>query len=166
MKSNTGVCLWSSMLALALSGLTVPAFAALELSTDHRSLFFGLMELGEEKLLADAGSFHNEITCSSTEGRPWYLKVSVLQPLTSGSETIPLEQFAWQLAGTNGKGTVTNRNEFRAFALVPDLVYLSSPEEATGQSVQLQFRYSLKIPEAQVSGVYHTTVRFTLTEIL
>ena len=107
------------LLALLCGALHASAFAALELSTDHRSLFFGLMQVGEEKTLAQAGSFQNEITCSSTGGVTWYLKISVLQPLASGVETIPLDQFGWELVATDGHGSVASRNRPTAFSLLP-----------------------------------------------
>ena len=140
--------------------------AALEFSTDHRPVAFGMMRLGEEKILAQSGTSHNQITCSSTDGQAWYLKVNVLQPLSSGAETIPLEQFQWWLTSTNGHGSEAHPNAFTPFSLMPDTVYLSSPDEVSGTSVTFQLRYQLKIPEHQVSGVYSTTIRFTLTELL
>lgn len=152
-------------LILVLS-LSFSASAAIEISTDHRSLFFGLMQLGEEKELTQLGIYHNQITCSSTNGNSWYLKISLLKPLTSGEETIPFEDFKWQLVWTNGKGTVVNPYQFKEFSLVPDLVYISGADEAGGSSINFQFKYYLKIPEVQTSGVYNTTIRFTLTEIL
>ena len=156
-----------AILLLVCVGVAGPAFAALGLSTDHRSLPFGIMQLGEEKILAQAGSFQNEITCSSTGGNAWYLKISLIQPLTSGGgEAVPLDAFKWQLTRTDGNGSVVTQSQFRPFSLAPDLVYISGPGEAAGASIHFQFRYSLKVPDAQTTGVYSTTVRFTLTEIL
>ncbi len=143
-----------------------PVHAALTLTTDHRSVSFGLMQLDEEKTLAQQGSFHNQITCASTGGRLWYLKIHVLQPLTAGAETIPLEAFKWAVTTPNGKGNVARSNQLTPFSLVPDLVYISGANETTGTAVTFQFRYSLKIPSAQLTGVYNTTIRFTFTEIL
>jgi len=151
---------------LILLFLPFCANAAIEITTDHRPLTFAVMQLGEEKELSGLGAYHNLISCSSTNGNTWYLKISVLQPLTAGQEAIPLENFRWQMAWTNGTGTVTNPYQFKGFSLFPDTVYISGPNEATGSAVDFQFKYQLKIPEAQVSGVYSTTVRFTLTEIL
>jgi hypothetical protein len=139
---------------------------ALELSTDHRALFFGLMQPGEEKTLEQAGSFHNEVTCSSTSAMPWYLKISVLQPLTSGVDEIPLERFTWQLVRTDGGGTTSHQGRFQSFELIPDLVYISGPGESSGQPIRFLFRYGLMLPEATASGSYSTTIRFTLTEVL
>jgi len=146
--------------------VAAPAEAALELSTDHRALAFGLMKPGEEKVLAQSGTSHNEITCSSTNGNAWYLKISVLAPLTAGGEEIPLERFQWQVSRVDGAGSVVSQSHFRPFSLFPDTVYLSAPGEANGARVRLQFRYSLQVPETQTAGSYHTTIRFTLTEVL
>jgi hypothetical protein len=146
--------------------LYFPVYGAIEISTDHRALFFGPMQLGEEKELTQSGSYHNQITCSSSNGNTWYLKISLLQSLNSGIETIPLECFKWQLVWTNGKGTIPNPYRFKEFGLFPDLVYISASDEATGNLINFQFKYYLKIPETQLSGVYNTTIRFTLVEIL
>ncbi len=141
-------------------------WAGLSLSTDHRQVDFGPMELGAHKELAQFGSHHNVITCSSTNGRIWSLHISVLQPLTSGSQTIPPEQFRWQLARTTGLGTLVNRFAFHPFSLVPEPVYISTDQEAAGQPIELDLKYSLTVPEIQVTGAYSTTIRLTLTEVL
>ncbi len=156
------------ILTVALvSILAGSAQAGLTLTTDHRSLFFGPMKLGETKELASSGAYHNQITCSSTSGNQWYLKVNMIQPLMSGTDQIPPENFRWQVVWTSGKGTLpANRGTYKPFSLFPELVYMSGPQEATGSSVELQFKYSLEIPETQTSGVYNAIIRFTLTEIL
>lgn len=142
------------------------AYPAIEITTDHRPLFFGSMQLGQKKELAEFGSYHNQITCSSTNQNTWYVKISLLNPLTCGAETIPPEYFKWQLSYTNGIGTQVNEHRYKEFSLFPDTVYISGPGEATGGSINFQFRYYLMIPEAQISGTYNTTIRFTLTEAL
>ena len=146
--------------------LTYSVEAALEFSSDQRPAAFGVMRLGEEKILAQSGSHQNQVTCSSTSGQAWYLKVNVLQPLSAGAETIPLEQFQWWLVSMSGHGTEAHPETFTPFSLMPDAVYLSSADEASGTPVTFQFRYRLQIPERQRSGVYSTTIRFTLTELL
>ena len=156
-------------IALAMTLLmaqATSASAALTLSTDHRALFFGVMQLDETKELAQAGSFHNEVTVVSDNGATWYLKIHVLRPLSSGGQDIPLENFQWQLDNTTGHGTAERRHEFVPFRQTPDLVYLSGADEAMGAPVRFQFLYRLHVPETQSAGVYQTTVRFTLTEIL
>ena len=160
-------CLLIALTAHLLTHLlTHSAEAALEFSTDQRPVAFGLMRLGEEKILAQSGAYQTQVTCSSTDGQPWYLKVNVLQPLTAGADAIPLEQFQWWLTSTTGHGTVAHPDLFIPFSLTPDTVYLSSADEAAGTSVTFQLRYRLTIPERQLSGVYSTTIRFTLTELL
>ncbi len=154
------------MLMLLVMGFVTPVWAGLALSTDNRSLFFGLMQLGETKELAQFGSYHNQLTCSSTNNRLWYLKVQLLQPLSAGDEAIPVENFQWQMSYTNGTGTVANPFQYTPFRLTPALIYTSGANEAAGASIKLQFKYSLKIPDAQISGAYQTTIRFTLTEVL
>lgn len=151
---------------LLLGGGVPLVEAGLEISTDHRSLFFGLMQLSEEKTLAQAGAYHNEVTCSSTNGAMWSLKINLLHPLTSGPETIPLDAFKWQLSWTDGTGTSAGRSEWKPFSLEPELVYISGPAEAAGAPIHFQFSYSLRIPDTQVRGVYQTTIRLTLTEVL
>lgn len=152
---------------ILIFGLNSAAHGAIEISIDHRALFFGVMQLGEEKELADSGTYHNQISCSSTNGKPWYLKIGLLQPLTSGSESIPVENFKWQLVWTDGLGMrVSDPHQFKEFSVFADLVYTSAADEASGNPVNFQFKYYLKIPQAQISGVYNTIIRFTLTEIL
>jgi len=155
---------WAWLL-LGVLALAPAAFAAMELRTDNRSLSFGLMGLGEEKTLSDSGSYHNEIFCASSGGRTWYLKVGVLQPLSSGPDEIPLERFGWQLASVDGTGNGAGPGEIQPFDVVPALVYVSGTDENDGRPVRLRFRYHLSLPEVQVSGSYHTTIRFTLTEV-
>ncbi len=143
------------------------AEAGLTLTTDHRSLFFGPMKLGETKELASAGAYHNQITCSSTNGIQWYLKINIIQPLMSGMDQIPPENFRWQVVWTSGRGVIpANRGTYKPFSMFPEMVYLSGPQESSGTAVDLQFKYSLEIPETQASGVYNAIIRFTLTEML
>ena len=161
-RGLTPLWLASALLAL-IPAASLPA--AVTLSTDVRPVVFGVMRLDEEQVLAQFGSYHNEITCSSTNGQAWYLKVQALQPLTSGADVIPLEAFAWELIQSTGRGSVAHPNAFTPFSLMPDLAYLSGPDEGDGAPVQLRFRYRLRIPARQTSGIYHTTIRFTFTEL-
>lgn len=153
------------LISIIVGGFLSCAYAGIDISTDNRSLFFGLMHLGEEKELTQSGAYHNQITCKSTNGRSWYLKISLLQPLSCGVETIPLDYFKWQLVWTNGKGMTISPYQLKPFNLIPDSVYISGADETSGSPIDFQFKYYLKIPEMQISGVYNATIRFTLTEI-
>jgi len=155
------------MVQCVLGLLIVPAaHAALQLSTDGRTVAFGIMQLEEERTLSQAGAFQNRITVSSSNGQPWYLKISLLHPLAFGAHEIPLEHFRWQMSSSTGVGSIPHRNRFRAFRFMPDLVYISGAGEENGTPVTLEFQYQLEIPDSQVAGVYYTTIRFTLTEVL
>jgi len=156
----------ASIIFILVFGFSTLAYPAIEITTDHRALFFGVMQLGQEKELADFGNYHNQIACSSTNKNTWYLKISLLSPLSSGQDTIPPEYFLWQLAYTDGVGIVANPHQYKEFSLMPDLVYMSGPDEATDRSVNFQFKYNLKVPQVQSSGTYSTTIRFTLMEVL
>lgn len=158
---------WIALLLILIAGVdAAPACAAVTLSSDQRPLFFGLMQAGESKELAQSGAYHNQITCTSANGRIWYLKVHLLEPLTAGGQMIPSDHLQWQVADTNGHGGLQHTHQFTPFQITPDLVYISGANEASGAPIQLQFKYRLQIPETQLSGVYHTTIRFTLTEVL
>ena len=154
------------LLALVGGAGAASASAAMTLSSDQRPLFFGRMQPGESKELVESGVYHNQITCTSTNGRTWYVKVHLLEPLADGGATIPLDHLQWQVAGTDGRGSTQHTHQFTPFQLTPDLVYISGADDASGTPVQVQFKYRLEIPETQVGGVYHTTVRFTFTEVL
>ncbi len=140
--------------------------AAMTFSSDQRPLFFGLMQAGESKELAQSGAYHNQLVCTSTNGRIWYVKAQVLEPLDAGAQTIPTDHLQWQAEEINGHGSLQHAHQFVPFQLTPDLVYISGAGDAAGAPVQLQFKYRLQIPETQMNGVYHTTIRFTLTEVL
>ena len=149
--------------ALAAAG---PAWAGLTFSTDNRPLVFGVMDIGEERELVQGGAYHNQLTCSSTNGRAWYLKVSLLTPMTSGSDALPADAMQWQVVRASGTGTVPYLHQWHPFSLQPETVYLGSADEAAGRPVQIELKYQLNIPEIQVSGSYQATIRFTLTEVL
>lgn len=153
-------------LILAAALAAHPAWAGLTFSTDNRALVFGVMDIGEERELAQAGAYHNQFTCASTNGQAWNLKVSLLTPLSSGGEMLPLDALQWQVVRTTGIGNVPYLHQWHPFSVQPETVYLSSAEEAAGQSVLIELKYRLKIPEIQVSGPYQATIRFTLTEML
>lgn len=142
------------------------SWASFGISTDNRSVDFGQMKLEEEKELRYLGDYHNEITCTSSNQRTWYLKVNLLMPLTSGADTISLDNFKWQLVWNDGRGTMANPYRFKEFSLSPELIYICGPGDSQGNAIHLRFKYYLKIPQAQAQGIYITVVRFTLTEIL
>lgn len=154
------------ILTILFLSISTSAWSTFSISTDNRAIDFGQMALDEAKELTYLGDYHNEITCTSSNQKTWYLKVNLLSPLSSGANKIPLDNFKWQLSWTDGKGSIAHPYAFKEFALFPDLTYISGPGESAGTGIRLRFKYSLKIPQAQAQGIYSTIVRFTFTEIL
>jgi len=150
---------------LTLSGIS---HAAITMSVDRDRLDFGTMENGQTKNLADQGVFHNQITCRSTNNITWYLKVNMMQPFTSGPNTIPTDSFRWEVADVvNGKGIVTNNKNIETpFTNLKSLVYTSDTTDNNGTDIGLRFRYHLTIPKNQISGNYFSYIRWTMTELL
>jgi hypothetical protein len=103
------------------------------------------------------------VTGASSGGNPWYLKVSTIKPLTSGSNFIPNENFTWY--GTSeGTGAWYGTGE-KSFADPSNTAYVSSGEEADQISkVANKFKFRLHAPEDTKPGAYTTTVMFTMTE--
>ncbi len=103
------------------------------------------------------------VTGTSSGGNPWYLKVSAVKPLTSGSNSIPNENFTWY--GTSeGTGSWHGTGE-KSFADPDNTAYVSSAEEADQISkVVNRFKFRLHTPEDTKPGNYTTTVMFTMTE--
>ncbi|MFH1709669.1 MAG: hypothetical protein ABH860_01190 [bacterium] len=103
------------------------------------------------------------VTGASSGGNPWYLKVSAVRPLTSGSNFIPNDNFTWY--GTSeGKGQ-WNGAEEKNFADPNVAAYISTVEEADQVSkVMNKFNFLLHVPEDTKPGEYSTSVMFTMTE--
>ncbi len=103
------------------------------------------------------------VVSSSTNGNPWFLKVSAKGPLASGENTIPNENFAWT-SSSEGKGESYGSAD-TSFAGEKSTAYVSTAGEAnSGENVANRFKFKLKVPEDTKAGVYTTTVMFTMTE--
>jgi len=100
---------------------------------------------------------------TSTSGNPWYLKVTASNPLTSGSDIIPNDNFTWY--GTSeGQGNWFGGKE-KNFSDQNNTAYVSSADEVDlGKMVANKFKFKLHVPEDTKPGVYTTTVMFTMTE--
>lgn len=153
-------------LALTLAGHS--AQATLSMDIDVNNLDFRIMDPGQTYELADKGTYHNEVSCSSTNNRTWYLYAQAIRPFTSGIRTIPIENFKWMVVSVgDGKGTLLNNvNIANPFTLTPGLIYTSDSLDNTGTVIRIRFRYVLTIPKNQVAGAYDSVVRFTMNEVL
>ncbi len=154
-----------SILILMTCGM---AMAAIDMSLDRDMVDFRTMEIGQTSEISDQGVYHNQLTCSSTNNKTWYLKVNMVRPFTSGAYTIPNEYFEWKVVDViDGRGIVTNgTNVPTPFRDNPSLVYTSDPLDNTGTEVKIRFRYILTIPKNQIAGSYFASVRWTMTELL
>lgn len=135
------------------------------MSTDTSNIPFGKMDIGEWKEKG-GGSYHNQLTCKSTKSKTWYIKIYVLAPLTSGTKTIDNSNFKYMPGWTNGTGNVQNQYSYNAFTAIPALVYISGPDDNSGNEIYIQFKYGLSIPANQIAGIYNTTVQYVMTETL
>lgn len=144
------------------------AYAEITMSLDRDMVDFRTMESGQTKEVSDQGVYHNQITCTSTNNKTWYLKANTIRPLTFGSYMIPNENFQWKVTAViNGKGIVANNiNQLNAFTDTPSVVYTSASDDNTGAEIKLQFRYILTIPKNQIAGNYFSSIRWTMTELL
>ncbi len=156
----------SIFVVLLLMSITTICLARdFTMKTDTSNIPFGEMDMGEWKELG-GGSYHNQLTCKSTNGRTWYIKIHVLAPLTSqGIRTIDNSHFRYIPVWTDGAGNLQN-NSYNAFTSTPALVYVSGPNDNGGNNINIQLKYDLSVPTNQVAGVYNTIVRYIMTETL
>lgn len=103
------------------------------------------------------------VTGTSSSGNPWYLKVAAVRPLSSGENFIPNENFTWY--GTSeGQGNWYGAAE-KNFSESNQTAYICSADEAEEvKKVVNKFKFKLHVPEETKSGLYTTTVMFTMTE--
>ena len=152
---------------LSLIFINKPAYAAFEIETDAFSIDFGFMNIGESKELQEKGMYHNEITCKSDNAKTWYLKTQTIEPLKSGEDYVPYENFKWKIVEVlNGDGVIYNKDMYNTFSDITSLVYTSGPNDSGGREVKIRFKYHLLIPKNQVAGNYRTIIRYTMTELL
>jgi len=104
-----------------------------------------------------------EVAGASSDGNPWYLKVSAEKPLTSGSNTIPNENLTWY-GSSEGQGQ-WNGAEENNLSDPNAAAYISTAEEADQvKKIVNKFKFMLRVPEDTKAGEYSTTVMFTMTE--
>ena len=156
---------------VALMALFVGAgvsHAAITMDLDRTTIDFRSLNTGQTSELADQGTYHNQVTCSSTNNKTWYLKAHLVRPFTSGMNTIPAENFQWMVVSIgNGRGMVTNSiNVPTSFSTIQSTIYTSAETDNTGTEVKIQFRYILTIPKNQVAGGYDAIVRLMMVESL
>lgn len=144
------------------------ARAAISMALDRNMLDFRAVNPGSSAELADQGDYQNEVTCSSTNNKTWYLKAHLVRPFTCGVNTIPSENFKWIVVSVgSGRGTLANTiNMPTSFASAPSIIYTSGDVDNSGTEIKLRFRYLLVVPKNQVAGSYDAVIRLTMNELL
>jgi hypothetical protein len=152
---------------ISLIFINKPAYAVFEIEVDAYGIDFGFMNIGESKEVQEKGVYHNEITCKSDNAKTWHLKIQTIEPLKSGEDYIPDENFKWKVVEVlTGDGVIHNKDSYSAFSDTASLVYTSGPNDSGGSEIKLRFKYSLLIPKNQVAGNYRAVIRYTMTELL
>ncbi len=163
-----GVVLLGFSLAASQSSVVqvmVNVKSIFELSVDRSIVDFKAMAAKEEKNDQPDGE-GVKVTVKTNNGRPWFLKISDLSELSSGTDVIPNSQFTWSgYRSKTAKGTWFG-NGRNPFSLTPALAYSSAPTEYNNypSGTDAFFKFGVKIPDKQNSGVYRTVIAFTLTE--
>ena len=148
---------------LATSGITavVTVQGTFNLMVNTDSFDFTRLTPGQSGEMSRAEGV--EVAAASSDGNPWYLKVSAEKPLTSGSNTIPNENLTWY-GSSEGQGR-WNGAEENNLADPNTAAYISTAEEADQvKKIVNKFKFMLHVPEDTKAGEYSTTVMFTMTE--
>ena len=116
--------------------------------------------------LTDPGTTTEErqltLWCSSNNGQPWSIQLSNLSELTSGSYTMPNDNFNWW-GWSEGTGTwnVGTSN----MSTTPFTFYdCSSDEYLTEADVVIHLSFNVDIPVNQMAGSYMSTLIITMIE--
>jgi len=143
-----------------------------KIDLDKNNIDFGQIHPGECKNLGE-GSYHNQVTCQSNNGRSWCLTISLPSPLTGMRKggKIPSSNFKYMPILSNGAkrvgtGTVNGQYAYKELSSENSQVYTSSVEDAMANLVDIQFQYSLSIPDNATADYYTTTVVYTMMETL
>lgn len=157
-----------TVLPIILFLAAADAHAAISMTADRTTLDFRAVDPGSIVELADQGSYHNEITCTSTNNKTWYLKANIVRPFTSGMNTIPSNNLKWIVVSAgDGKGTISGAiNMPTSFTTIPSIIYTSVDLDNTGTAVKIRFRYQLVVPKNQIAGAYDAVIRLTMNELL
>ncbi|MDD5456165.1 MAG: hypothetical protein PHV30_03940 [Candidatus Margulisbacteria bacterium] len=136
-----------------------------ELAVDRNLIDFKTMNPGEMKRdMPDNEGV--KVNIKSNSGTPWFLKISDMYELTNGKDVISNGNFVWYgYPSKTALGTWYGNGEDK-ISLSPALAYSSNTSEYNNlpNGTDLFFKFALKIPPKQNSGLYRSIVAFTLTE--
>ena len=138
-----------------------------KMDIDKSVISFGRVLPGEWKNLGE-GSYYNQVTCQSNNGKIWYLLISLSSPLTGArhNEKIPANKLKYMPGWTNGTGTVHDQYTFKEFGTEDSYVYTSNVEDAIANPLYIQFQYGVNVPDNGTADDYSATVVYTMMEML
>lgn len=136
---------------------TVGVNAVFSISASPPSLDFGSVDPGTTTSPKDL-----YVACSTNNNNPWSVSLSVLSELTSGTFTIPNEEFNWW-GWTPGSGTWHAGTSY--LSTTPFTFYeAGSGEYITSSPVELHLTFNIDVPPNQPAGTYTTTIVLTMSE--
>ena len=102
------------------------------------------------------------VVCITNNNRPWSVSISITSELTSGTFTVPNDNFNWwgwaTGSGTWNPGTGNLSTTPFAFYQAGSQDYITNP------NVELHLTFNIDIPQNQAAGTYSTTLVLTMTE--
>lgn len=136
---------------------TVGVNAVFSISASPSSLDFGSVDPGTTTAPKDL-----YVACSTNNNNPWSVSISVLSELTSGTFTIPNNEFNWW-GWTPGSGSWHAGTGY--FSTTPFTFYdAGSDEYITSSPVELHLTFNIDVPSNQPAGTYATTIVLTMSE--
>jgi hypothetical protein len=136
---------------------TVGVNAVFSISATPPSLDFGSVDPGTTTPAKDL-----YVTCSTNNNNPWSVSIGVLSELTSGTFTMPNEEFNWW-GWTPGGGTWHVGTGYLSTAQFT-FYEASSDEYITSSPIELHLTFNIDVPSNQPAGTYATTIVLTMSE--
>lgn len=102
------------------------------------------------------------VSCVTNNNKPWSVSINIVSELTSGTITIPNDNFNWW-GWASGSGTWNAGTGHMATS--PFVFYQAgSNDYITSPNVELHLTFNVAIPQNQAAGTYSTTLVLTMTE--
>lgn len=101
------------------------------------------------------------VVCATNNNMPWSVSINITSELTSGTATIPNDNFNWW--GAAGSG-VWNPGTGNLSAAPFTFYQAGSQDYITNPNVELHLMFNIDIPQNQAAGTYSTTLILTMTE--
>ncbi len=155
----------------------------------HAAISFGEMLPGDSKTLntnpLDSWLYYNKIDVRSDENTQWEVYIQAESLLTSGTNTIPADNFRfrtdyagfYKTGGPDPSDWYDHRTGLRYISEMPFYpatsyrIYVSGDADSypgfnnnITDSGQIQLVYLLDVPQSQTAGLYSTRIIYTVTQ--